>query len=156
MKKENNEKDVVNDLKMRASCTLKLNAIKGLPDTFVPMGIFKEYLEEKKLLDDYKNYIDTRLKSMVEEKLKELTVGEYMYIIEHKELFFPKQMEKSKKEKKSKIAENVEKKTDTKTTKETEKKAETKVEKTDNPKVVWVKNPDIESKKEKKTKKAVE
>ena len=155
MKKENKEKDAVNDLKMRASCTLKLNAIKGLPDTFIPMGIFKEYLEEKKLLDDYKNYIDTRLKSMVEEKLKELTVGEYMYIIEHKELFFP-QMEKSKKEKKPKTAEKVEKKTDTKKVKETEKKVETKVEKTDNPKVVWVKNPDIEPKKEKKTKKAVE
>lgn len=153
MKKEN--KDTIDDLKMRASCTLKLNAIKGLPDTFIPMGIFKEYLEEKKLLDDYKNYIDTRLKSMVEEKLKELTVGEYMYIIEHKELFFP-QMEKSKKEKKSKTVEKVEKKTDTKKTKETEKKDEIKVEKTDNPKVVWVKNPDIESKKEKKTKKAVE
>ena len=54
MKKEN--KDMMDDLKMRASCTLKLNAIKGLPDTFIPMGIFKEYLEEKKLLDDYKNY----------------------------------------------------------------------------------------------------
>ncbi len=152
MKKEN--KDMVDDLKMRASCALKLDAIKGLQDTFMPTGIFKEYLEEKKLLDDYKNYIDTRLKSMVEEKLKELTVGEYMYIIEHKELFFP-QMEKSKKEKKPKITEKAEKKTDTKI-KETGKKDETKVEKTDNPKVVWVKNPDIESKKEKKTKKAVE
>ena len=150
MKKEN--KDMVDDLKMRASCALKLDAIKGLQDTFVPMGIFKEYLEEKKLLDDYKNYIDTRLKSMIEEKLKELTVGEYMYIIEHKELFFPKQTEK---EKKSKTTEKVEKKTDTKKVKETEKKVETKVE-TDNPKVVWVKNPDIEPKKEKKTKKAIE
>lgn len=122
----------LSEMTLRTNCEMKMAEIMKLPKTVRPTGVFREYLEDRKLVKDYDDYINGRLKELVERKVKELTVGEYNYIIEHKDIFFP-----NEKAKKSRVVPKDED-SDRKAVK-VKKKTETK----DTPKsdVVWVDKP---------------
>ena len=113
--------NVLSELTLRTNCECKLSDIMKLPETLRPTGVFKEYLEDRKLVKDYDDYINDKLKELVERKIKELTVGEYNYIIEHKDIFFPNEKVKKsrsvpKDDDSDRKAVKVKKKTETKDT----------------------------------------